>query len=225
MPAWKCNQPESTSTSPAKPVSNIMKTAKSIIVVLFVLLTAQIASAYYCPSTGRWLSRDPIGEPGLQMTRIVRSVMGASQLAPSRWPSRDSIGEKGGVNLYAFVHNMTLNSYELLGLISGVITVPEPNPLPPFDTNHPENPSKKKVCRIMKVTRPGGTSNPHCIKCWKCTYQCSPPGIGGSTWIERWQIGGCLSVTGYVPGFEDPTDCEGATVNKRPFYPGETDSD
>ena len=36
-----------------------MKTTKSFLVVLFVLAAAQIASAYYCPSTGRWLSRDP----------------------------------------------------------------------------------------------------------------------------------------------------------------------
>jgi hypothetical protein len=67
-----------------------MKTAKSIIVVLFVLLTAQIASAYYCPSTGRWLSRDPIGESGfqaLQRASVVRSI------TPSRWINRDSIGE------------------------------------------------------------------------------------------------------------------------------------
>jgi uncharacterized protein RhaS with RHS repeats len=41
-----------------------MKATKSIILVLFVLLTAQITSAYYCPSTGRWLSRDPIEEQG-----------------------------------------------------------------------------------------------------------------------------------------------------------------
>ena len=41
-----------------------MKTAKSIIVVLFVLLTAQVASAYYCPSAGRWINRDVIQENG-----------------------------------------------------------------------------------------------------------------------------------------------------------------
>ena len=41
-----------------------MKTIESIAVALFVLLTAQIASAYYCPSTGRWPSRDPIEEKG-----------------------------------------------------------------------------------------------------------------------------------------------------------------
>jgi hypothetical protein len=64
-----------------------MKTSKSIITVIFVLLTAQITSAYYCPSTGRWLSRDPVGERGFQ------ALMAAAQ-APiaaksSRWITRD----------------------------------------------------------------------------------------------------------------------------------------
>ena len=64
-----------------------MKTAKSILVVLFVLLTAQIASAYYCPSTGRWLSRDPIGEPGF------RAIAKSLQLGPSHWVNRDQSDE------------------------------------------------------------------------------------------------------------------------------------
>ncbi len=40
---------------------------------------------YYNPSTGRWLSRDPIGE-------------------------------NGGINLYAFVRNSTVNLIDVLGL-------------------------------------------------------------------------------------------------------------
>jgi hypothetical protein len=72
-----------------------MKTTKSIIVVLFVLLTAQIASAYYCPSTGRWLSRDPIAEPGFQTSQMASVVPKSPQLAPSRWLNRDPIGEPG----------------------------------------------------------------------------------------------------------------------------------
>ena len=89
-----------------------MKTVKSIIVVLFVLLTAQIASAYYCPSTGRWLSRDPIGEPGfqaLQMASVVRSV------SPSRWINRD---QKNGINLYATINNNSICNIDILGLES-----------------------------------------------------------------------------------------------------------
>ena len=34
-----------------------------------------------------------------------------------RWPSRDPIGERGGVNLYGFVQNNTLNKIDYLGLI------------------------------------------------------------------------------------------------------------
>jgi len=73
-----------------------MKTTKQIIAVLFVLLTAQIASAYYCPSTGRWLSRDPIGEPGfqvLQATTITPRVRNSASLPPARWIQRDPIAE------------------------------------------------------------------------------------------------------------------------------------
>jgi|GEM_PF-2838770 len=64
-----------------------MKTTKSIIVVLFVLLTAQIASAYYCPSTGRWLSRDPIAEPGFQA--LQSAAQAPIAVTSSRWINRD----------------------------------------------------------------------------------------------------------------------------------------
>jgi len=70
-----------------------MRTTKSIIAVLFVLLTAQIASAYYCPSTGRWLSRDPIGEPGFENLRAAGAVsptVSSDQSQSTRWINRDS---------------------------------------------------------------------------------------------------------------------------------------
>jgi hypothetical protein len=109
-------------------------TAKSMIIVLFVLLTAQIASAYYCPSTGRWLSRDPIGEPGfqaLQMASVGRSVAGSPKLASSRWINRDLMGEfeaealpstdansdEEGLIPYNFVENNPVNSIDKYGLI------------------------------------------------------------------------------------------------------------
>ena len=71
-----------------------MKNTKSIIVVLFVLVTAQIASAYYCPSTGRWLSRDPIGERGFQTLQA--ATQAPITATSSRWINRDlgSIEEK-----------------------------------------------------------------------------------------------------------------------------------
>lgn len=51
-------------------------------------MAAQIASAYYCPSTGRWANRDPLTE-------------------------------KGGRNLYAFVRNNGINTYDILGQADG----------------------------------------------------------------------------------------------------------
>ena len=96
-----------------------MKATKSIVVFLFVLVTAQIASAYYCPATGRWLSRDPIGEPGfqtLQMASVVQPVASPAQLPPSRWIRRDQITERGGQNLYRFVGNNPISSIDVLGL-------------------------------------------------------------------------------------------------------------
>jgi len=93
-----------------------MKTAKSII-VLFVLITAQIASAYYCPSTGRWLSRDPIGEPGFQTAQMASLPSGIGNSQPSgRWVNRDPIEEKGGMNLFGFINENAINLIDALGL-------------------------------------------------------------------------------------------------------------
>ena len=99
-----------------------MKTAKSLIVVLCVLLTAQIASAYYCPSTGRWLSRDPIGEPGFVNLRAagvvpkIGQVVNSVSLPRGRWIKRDVATVKTAPNSYAFVFNNPIEQYDLLGL-------------------------------------------------------------------------------------------------------------
>ena len=69
-----------------------MKTTKSILVVLFALLTAQIASAYYCPSTGRWLSRDPMNELGfenLQAASMPSRIGNSVSQSSGRWMERD----------------------------------------------------------------------------------------------------------------------------------------
>lgn len=95
-----------------------MKTAKSIIVVLFVLLTAQIASAYYCPSTGRWLSRDPIGEPGFQTSQMASVVPKSPQPASNRWINRDPLEKRGEPNLSAMAKNNLINKIDALGLIT-----------------------------------------------------------------------------------------------------------
>jgi hypothetical protein len=101
-----------------------MKTAKSIIVVLFVLLTAQIASAYYCPSTGCLLSRDPIGEPGFQALQTASSPsgIGNSVLQPSgRWVNRDPFEalaepQSPNVNEYFDSNNNPIDNYDAFGL-------------------------------------------------------------------------------------------------------------
>lgn len=94
-----------------------MKTTKSILVVLFALTLAQVASAYYCPSTGRWLSRDPIGEPGFQVLQA--TVQAPIAATSSRWIARDTVGQiklkpignypkrnsATDINTYGFVDN------------------------------------------------------------------------------------------------------------------------
>ena len=110
-----------------------MKTAKSIIAVLFVLLTAQIASAYYCPSTGRWLSRDPIGEPGfqaLQATTIAPRVGNSASSQTARWIQRDSTSEKNEPDRYVFVKNDPESNVDLLGLSSEPDVTWAPAPCP-----------------------------------------------------------------------------------------------
>ncbi len=54
---------------------------------------------YYNASTGRWLSRDPIEEPGFILLT-----------------TGEYIGDDGGLNLYAFVGNNALFFYDLNGL-------------------------------------------------------------------------------------------------------------
>jgi RHS repeat-associated protein len=54
---------------------------------------------YYNPSTGRWQSRDPIGDFGFQEKL-----------------STDRIEEGNGPNLYAFVNNAPTTHYDVLGL-------------------------------------------------------------------------------------------------------------
>lgn len=104
-------------------------------VALFVtMLAAQTVLAYYNPSTGRFLSRDPIGEPGFQ---LLQRPQGPSQIGPvpvaqlsSRWINRDPGGEDteseesagallrpGQQSPYLFLSNDPNNGIDALGLI------------------------------------------------------------------------------------------------------------
>jgi hypothetical protein len=101
-----------------------MKTSKSIFAIIFALLTAQIASAYYCPSTGKWLNRDPLGEPGSANLRAatvaprVGQVVSQVSVPPSRWIDRSE-----GKNVYVFTGNDGINHWDNLGLF---VTVNNP---------------------------------------------------------------------------------------------------
>jgi len=99
-----------------------MKTTKLIMTVLFVLVTAQVASAYYCPSTGRWLSRDPMGEPGFENLRAagmvpkIGQIVSPASLTPGRWVNRDTDVTKKDPDRYAMVRNNPINLSDAYGL-------------------------------------------------------------------------------------------------------------
>jgi RHS repeat-associated protein len=69
-----------------------------ILVSACLLLVPISAHCFYNPSTGKWLSRDPIGEPSLQTTSGNRSH------------------HIRGENLYTFVGNNPLKKFDFLGL-------------------------------------------------------------------------------------------------------------
>lgn len=96
-----------------------MKTIKSILVVLFMLAAVQIASAYYCPATGRWLSRDPISEPGFQVLQVAQLPDPIQQQA-ARWIDRDPATMQQTANPYAFLGNKPIRQTDLLGMVGSV---------------------------------------------------------------------------------------------------------
>jgi hypothetical protein len=90
-----------------------------------VFLATNNASAYYCPATGRWLSRDPMGEPGFETLRAadvvpeVGQIASTASLPPSRLANRDPIVEKKTPNLYGFVNNSPVDLFDIQGLNFG----------------------------------------------------------------------------------------------------------
>lgn len=94
-----------------------MKTLKQKFIIgsvfLIALLTAQTASAWYDPSTGRWLSRDPVGERGFQLTQRIRTT---TTPVATRWISRTPVAQKEAQNLYLFVLNNPVGFYDSDGL-------------------------------------------------------------------------------------------------------------
>jgi RHS repeat-associated protein len=80
---------------------------------------------YYNASTGRWLSRDPVDEPGFRLIRGTRGVLRtpvASLLlgaSTTRRPLRRTLGG----HLYGFVGNDSVDGIDYLGLKCCLITI------------------------------------------------------------------------------------------------------
>lgn len=87
---------------------------------VFLQFASVVALAYYNPQTGRWLSRDPVGEPGFQLvrgaSRASHAYNPAPTLPPGRWFSRDPVVESRQPNLYGFVANNPVGHWDKLGL-------------------------------------------------------------------------------------------------------------
>jgi hypothetical protein len=95
-----------------------MKQQLAITSALFIALwTTQTALAWYDPSTGRWLTRDPIGEPGFQALQrgqpAVAHPIGVAS-SPGRWIHRDRPDNE---NRCLFVDNNPVSHIDPLGLI------------------------------------------------------------------------------------------------------------
>jgi hypothetical protein len=75
---------------------------------LVLLLASERAHAFYNPTTGRWLSRDPIGEYGFQITHedLVKNMVDRT--------TEGVVLES--LNAYLFVRNSPTEAVDLLGL-------------------------------------------------------------------------------------------------------------
>ena len=82
--------------------------------VLLWLAFAPVAQAFYNPSTGRWLNRDPIGEAGFTLlTNGKHAASGAQEEGESE---RGLPTQPDGLNLYRFVSNDPIGGYDAFGL-------------------------------------------------------------------------------------------------------------
>ena len=76
-----------------------------------------------------------------------------------RWLNRDPIEEAGGINLYGYVGNNTINAIDPLGTTLVVSSTPfpgqNPNDYGPFTINFPDGSSKIKYLRQLTLTQIG----------------------------------------------------------------------
>lgn len=84
--------------------------------ILATLMMVDSALAYYSPRLGRFINRDPIGEPGFAL--VQQTVMVAGGMESSGFIPRDPehVQEEGGSNRYAYVYNGPVNQIDPLGL-------------------------------------------------------------------------------------------------------------
>jgi len=96
-----------------------MKPTKTVYgLTLFVWITmAQTAWSFYNPSTGRWLSRDPIGEAGFYLLTIGHQASENSSLTGGDTPNQNDFLTANGPNVYAFVDNDPAGQIDYYGLI------------------------------------------------------------------------------------------------------------
>ena len=84
-----------------------LRLRSTLIAALIWLLGQQLGVCFYNPSTGRWLSRDPVGEPGFE------SLRGRSASALAGEPNR-----------YVFLNDSPVNYFDPLGLDAYILRTP-----------------------------------------------------------------------------------------------------
>lgn len=84
-----------------------MKSLKTKLIPLFILCflvgLPQVGSAFYDPSLGRWINRDPVRELGFEATR-------------AHFPRKGKPTRGDGVNLYKSFDNAPVAKWDYLGL-------------------------------------------------------------------------------------------------------------
>ena len=76
--------------------------------LLVSFIFVDVASAYYNPSTGRFLGRDPIGEPG--------AIVARTAVASGGFISRDPVTGPSALNCYIYPNNAPMNWLDPDGL-------------------------------------------------------------------------------------------------------------
>lgn len=87
-----------------------------MLVVVLGLVLCQDARAFYNPSTGRWLSRDPVGELGFSLGEIREQPFVVSTTENSTERINRLLSEPDGPNICAFVLNNPVAMFDRYGL-------------------------------------------------------------------------------------------------------------